>query len=102
MWQMTEERQPNKMMYDMEVCMKKKHVIEFLCVAKIAPTDIHQYLLKVCGDQIADVSTVRPWVVCFSSDSSDSEPPPLGQLVMSVLCSSLSKNVGLLVNLLVC
>ncbi|MEQ5186680.1 hypothetical protein ABN222_19420, partial [Providencia alcalifaciens] len=33
--------------------------------------DIHQGLLKTCGDQTVDVSTVRWWVVCFSSGGCD-------------------------------
>ena len=34
---------------------------------KIVPVDIHQHLLNVDGDQTAYVSTVRRWVVRFSS-----------------------------------
>ena len=37
----------------------------------MAPTDIHQLLLNVDGDQIVDVSTVSQWVVHFSSCDSD-------------------------------
>ena len=34
------------------------HVIEFLHVEKMAPSDTHRYLLNVDGDQIAYVSTI--------------------------------------------
>lgn len=41
----------------------------------MAPPDIHQHLLNVHGDQTAaDVSTVRWWVVCFSSGNSKTAP----------------------------
>ena len=39
---------------------------------KNAPTDIHQCLLNIYGNQQVDVSAVRLWVVCFSSGDSDS------------------------------
>ena len=38
---------------------------------KMAPTDMHWCLLNICGDQIEDVSTVRWWVVCFSSSGNN-------------------------------
>jgi len=46
-------------------------VIELLQAENIAPNDIHRRLLKVYGDQTVDVSTVRAWVLCFSSGDSD-------------------------------
>ena len=63
---------------------KQKSVIGFLHVEKMAPTDIHQCLLNVSGDQTVDVSTVKQWVVCFSSSDSDSGSPPLVQIFMSM------------------
>ena len=60
----------------MEVCMKQRCVTEFLNAEKIAPNDIHRCLLNVCGDQTVDVSTVRRWVVCFSSGDSDVKDKP--------------------------
>ena len=51
----------------MEMCMKQRCVIEFLHTEKMALVDIHQRLLNGCGDQTVDVSTVRRWVVRFSS-----------------------------------
>jgi len=41
-------------------------------VDKKAAIDIHQHLLNAYGDQTVDVSTVRRWVVCFSSGNSRS------------------------------
>ena len=55
------------MAYDMEVCMEQRCVIQFLQAEKMAPIDIHQHLLNIYGDQTMDVSTVRWWVVYFSS-----------------------------------
>jgi len=41
------------------------------CVQKkMAPTGIHLHLLNVYGQQTVDVSTVRQWVVNFSSGDS--------------------------------
>jgi len=50
---------------DMEVQMKQRCVTDFLHVENSVPTDIHQCLLKVSGDQPVDVSTVRKWVGVF-------------------------------------
>lgn len=44
---------------DMEVYMKRRCVIEFLHMVKMAPIDIGQYLLNVDGNQTVDVSSVR-------------------------------------------
>ena len=66
---------------DTEVHRKQKYDTEFLHVEKMAPTDIHPCLVNVYGDQIAGVSTVRQWVVYFSSGDSDSRSPPLEQIV---------------------
>jgi len=38
---------------------------------KIAPIDIHWHLLNIHGDQTVDVSTVRQWVVHFTSSNCD-------------------------------
>ena len=70
------ERQSGRMASDMEAHMKQRCVTEFLHVEKMAPTDIHQHLLNIYGDQTVDVSTVRQWVVCFSSGDSDVEEEP--------------------------
>ena len=50
-------------------------VTEQLHVEK-SGTDIHQGLLKTCGDQTVDVSTVRWWVVCFSIGDNDIKDKP--------------------------
>jgi len=76
MRQMTAEGQSDKMASDMEVRMKQRYVIEFLHAEKIAPNDIHRRLLNVYGDQTVDVSTVRRWVVRFSSGDSDVKDKP--------------------------
>ena len=73
---MAAEGQSDKMVSDMEVSMKQRCVIKFFCVEKMAPIDIHQCLLNVYGDQTVDVSTVRQWVVHFSSGNSDVKDKP--------------------------
>jgi len=71
------------MISDMEECMKKKCVTEFQHVEKTEPTDIHQCFLNIYGDQAVDVSTVRLWMVSFSSGDGDSRSPPMVQISMS-------------------
>ncbi len=56
---MAAEGQSDKMASDMEVDTEQRCVVEFLHAEKMAPTDIHQCLLNVYGDQMVDVSTVR-------------------------------------------
>jgi len=73
---MAAEGQSDKMVSAMEVCMRQRCGIEFLHAEKMASTDIHQCLLNVCGDQPVDVSTVRQWVVDFSSGDSDVKDKP--------------------------
>ena len=60
---MAAEGQRDKMVSDMEMCMKQRDVSEFLQVEKIVPVDIHQNLLNIYGDQTVDVSAVRQWGV---------------------------------------
>ena len=76
MRQMTAEGQSDKMVSDMKVRMKQRCVTEFLHAEKIAPNDIHRHLMNVYGDQTVDVSIVRWWVACFSSDDSDMKDKP--------------------------
>jgi len=57
--QMAAEGHSDKMASDMEVLMKQSYVIEFLHERKMAPTDFHQCLLKVYGNQKVAVSRVR-------------------------------------------
>ena len=69
MWEMAAERQSDRMASDMEVCMQQR------CVAHCGKNGIHWHLLNIDRDQSVDVSTVRQWVVCFSSgDNSGSSP----------------------------
>ena len=70
----------------MEECMNQKYVTEFPHAEKMAPTDIHQCLLNIYGDQTADVSTVRQWIMHFSSSDSNSGSPPLMRIFRSVAC----------------
>ena len=65
----------------MEVCMKQRCINEFFQVEKIVPIDIYQCLPNACGDQTVEVSTVRQWAMCFSSDLSGS--PLLVQIFRS-------------------
>ena len=55
-----------RMVSGMEVSLKQRCITEFLHAEKMVPTDIHQHLLNIYGDQTVDVSTVRQWVVHFS------------------------------------
>jgi len=84
-WQMAVERQCDTIACDMEVCMEQRCVIQFLQAEKMAPIDIHQHLLNIYGDQTMDVSTVRWWVVYFSSGSSSErcERQAMFQMVMN-------------------
>lgn len=49
--QMAAERQPDKLALDVEVCTKGRCATEFLHVQEVVPTDTHQCLLNVDGDQ---------------------------------------------------
>ena len=64
---MAAEGQSDTLASDMEVHMKQRCGAESLHTEKMAPTDIHQCLLRAYGDQTVEVSTVRWWVVRFSS-----------------------------------
>jgi len=72
---------------DTEVYMKQRCGMEFLRVEKTAPMDIHQHLPNVSGDQRVDMSTVRCWVVHFSSG--DSGSPQLVQILTNMVHSFL-------------
>jgi len=48
---MAAEGQSDRMTSDMEVRMKQRCATEFLHGEKVTPTDIHQHLLNVSGDQ---------------------------------------------------
>ena len=69
--QIAAEKQSEKMASDMEESMKKRDATEFLHAPQIAPTDILWHLLNIYRDQTVDMSTVRLWVVNFSSLDSD-------------------------------
>ena len=64
---MAAEGESYKMVSDMEVHMKQRHATEFLHVEKMASIDTDQCLLSVDGDQTMGLSTVRWWVLHFSS-----------------------------------
>mgnify|MGYP001856021262 CR=1 FL=1 len=65
------------MVSDMEVWMEQRCGIGFLHEEKKCT---HQCLLNVYGEQTVDVSTVRQWVVCFSSGDNNTGSPPLVQV----------------------
>ena len=56
---------------DMEMCLKQRSGTEFIHAENIPFIDIHQCLLDINGDQTVAVSTVRWWVVRFSSGNSE-------------------------------
>ena len=56
---MAAEGQSDKMASDIEVYMKQRCVTAFIHLEKVVITDIHQHFLKVSGDQLIDVSTVK-------------------------------------------
>ena len=58
---------------EMEECMEQRCVTELL-------------LLNVSGDQAVDVTTVRWWMVHFSSGNADSKSLPLVQIVTRAAC----------------
>ena len=63
-----------------------KCVIEFLPALKMALIDICQHLLNIYGDQTVGVSTVRQWLLHFSSADNDSGSLPLVYVFRSVAC----------------
>jgi len=77
---------------DMEVCVKQRGGNEFLRAEEIKLIDIHWHLLNVYGNQGVDVSTVRQWMVFFSSDDSNMQDKPCSrwqdgsQVFTSVAC----------------
>jgi len=82
---MAAEGQSDKMVSHMKVHMKQSGQIEFFQEEKkMVPIDIHWHLLNVYGDQTVHMSTVRRWVVYFSSVDSDSVVPLLVQIFMSM------------------
>ena len=68
MRQMAAEGQDDGILSDLEVHVKQRGGIECLHAEKMAPTDIHQHLVNMYGDQEVDM---RQWVVWFSSDDSN-------------------------------
>jgi len=91
---MAAEGQSDKMVSDMKMHMKQKCVTEFLYADKMDPLTF--LTLNSHGDQIVDVSMVRPWGVCFSSGDSSSGSPLLAQILMMTACRLLfiaGKNV---------
>lgn len=74
--QMVTEEQSDRMVSDMEVCIKQRRGTKFVCVEKMASIDIHQCLLIIYGDQTEDVSTMRQWVVCCCSGDSNMKDKP--------------------------
>ena len=73
---MAAEGQSETVVSDMEACMKQRCGTEFLHAEKMASINVHQHLLNISGDQTVDVSTVRLWVVYFSSSNSAMKDKP--------------------------
>ena len=101
---MAAEGPSDRMVPDMEACMKQRCGTEFLHAEKTAPTDVHQCVLNVYGQQTADVSTVRRWVAHLNSGDSKSEGSPvLVHIFTSAACGLLfiaGKNAELVVPVL--
>jgi len=55
----------------------------------MAPTDIHQHLLNIPGDQTVDVSTLWWWLLHFRSRDSNCGSPLLVQIFMNMACTLL-------------
>ena len=75
-WQMAAEGQSDTTASDMEVWMKQNCFTELVHAEKIAPADIHWCLLNIRGAHTLDVSTVRWWVVLFSSGKNNMKDKP--------------------------
>ena len=70
-WQMAAEGQSDKVVSDIEVQLKHRCVIEFLCVENMAPTDIHWHLLKTFAIQSQwSSSTTLELKLTFSASTS--------------------------------
>jgi len=74
--QMAAEGQSDRLVSDVEAHMEQRRVPQFLHVEKMAPIGIHCCLLNVCGEQTANVLTLRQWVMCFSSGDSNMKDKP--------------------------
>lgn len=81
---MAAEGHSDKMVSGMEVQIKPRRDTALLREEMIAFTDIHRCLLNTDVGQTVDVSTVKQWVVCFSS--SDSMSLLLALIFMSTGC----------------
>ena len=69
---MAAEGHSDIMVSDVEVHVKQMCIIEFFHAGKMAPNDIHRCLLNIFyGDQTEEKSTVRQFVVNFSSSNND-------------------------------
>ena len=82
---MATEGQSDTTASDMEVHMKQRYVNEFFCVEKCPPLTFIDMMLAECSWMPVDVSTVRLWVLSFSSADSDSGSPLL-VIFMNVAC----------------
>lgn len=45
--------------------------MQFFHTENITPIDLHQHFLDIYGNQTVDVSTLRWWVIHFSSDNNN-------------------------------
>ena len=96
---MAAEGRYDRMASDMEVTIRQRCVNEFLHTYKMLLTDIHRCLLNVYRDQKVDVSTVRWWIVDFSSDDSDVKDKPCSRELCRVLGAWHVESCSLLVKM---
>jgi len=80
---MAADGQSDRMVSEVGVHVDQSGVIELFRVKEMAPSDIQQALMSVSGRQSVDVSTVRWWMMRFSSGDNDTGSPPLVQIVTS-------------------
>ena len=87
------------MMSDAEMCTEQWCGIEFLYLEKIAPTGSHRPLLNIYGEQTVDVSTVRWWVMCFSSGDSGLKDKPCSRPQCTAVMSQNEEHLDQLVRM---
>ena len=83
---MAADGQSDRMVSEVGVHVDQSGVIELLRVEEMAPSDIQQALMSVSGQQSVDVSTVRWWMMCFSSGDNDSRSPLLVHIFTRTAC----------------
>ena len=98
--QMAAEGQSDTMVSDVEVHTKQRCVIKFFHGEKMAPTDIPLHLVSVYGEQTVNVSTLRWWVMHYSSEDSDGKRQTMFWLSIYILRKEKHLNQFICTNLL--